>query len=88
MEHTISILNLSKDDLLDLVTEAVQSVRNHEPQPEEKKLLSRKETAALLGINLATLHRWTVAEKLNAKGIGGRVYYDREEVLNSVKSLK
>lgn len=88
MEATISILNLSKDDLLDLVTEAVQSARNNEPQPEAKELLTRKETADLLNVNIATLWRWTNSGKLNQYGIGGRTYYKRSEVLESIKSLK
>lgn len=88
MEATISILNLSKDDLFDLVTEAVQSVRNSEPQPETKELLTRKETADLLNVNIATLWRWTNSGKLSQYGIGGRTYYKRSEVLEAVKSLK
>lgn len=88
LQNYISLLNITKDDLFELMVEAAQVAKQTQPQTEQKTLLSRSETAELLQVNLATIHRWTVSGKLNAKGIGGRVYYDREEVLNSVKSLK
>ena len=59
-----------------------------EPKPTEKKLLTKQETAELLSVNLSTIHNWVKNGKLNPKGIGGRVYFDRDEVLNSIKSLK
>lgn len=62
--------------------------QKNEPQPEVKDLLTRKETAELLQVNIATIWRWTNSGKLNQYGIGGRTYYKRSEVLEAVKSLK
>lgn len=44
------------------------------------ELLTRKETAELLKINLATLWSWTKSGKLNSLGLGNRVYYKRSEI--------
>ena len=61
---------------------------NSKPNTDDKEFLSRKETAELLGINSATLYRWTVKGKINSYGISGKVYYKRAEVLDSIKQLK
>ena len=47
-------------------------------QPTE--YLTRTEVCKLLKIDLSTLHRWTKSGKLNAYGIGNRVYYKRSEI--------
>lgn len=47
-------------------------------QPTE--YLTRSEVCDLLKIDLSTLHRWTKSDKLDAYGIGNRVYYKRSEI--------
>jgi excisionase family DNA binding protein len=47
-------------------------------QPTE--YLTRTEVCKLLKIDLSTLHRWTKSGKLDAYGIGNRVYYKRSEI--------
>lgn len=47
-------------------------------QPTE--YLTRTEVCKLLKIDLSTLHRWTKSAKLNAYGIGNRVYFKRSEI--------
>ena len=53
----------------------------------EDDLLTREETAELLKINLSTLHNWTKEKKLTSYGIGGRVYYKRNEIVQSLLKL-
>ncbi len=54
-------------------------------QPKEPtEYLTRQQTAELLNIDLSTLHNWTKKGKLNAYGIGYRVYYKRHEVENAL----
>ncbi len=60
---------------------------NRTNSEEQTDLLTRKETADLLQINLATLHRWTKKGKLKSYGISNRIYYKRSEILNSIKSI-
>jgi excisionase family DNA binding protein len=50
-------------------------------------LLSRVETADLLGVTLNTLKKFTRDGTIPAYGIGSRVFYKRTEVLNSLTKI-
>lgn len=81
---------IQTDTLIERIAERTAQIINskHEPpQPEVRDLLTRKETADLLNVNLATLWRYTKSGKLTNYGIGGRTYYKRSEVMESVKPL-
>jgi excisionase family DNA binding protein len=53
-----------------------------------KEILSRKETAQLLGVDLSTLWAWTKTGKITSYGIGNRVFYKYSEIMsNSLKQL-
>ena len=57
-------------------------------QPKEPTTyLSRQEVKQMLGINLTTLNNWTKKGILTAYGIGGRVYYKRNEVENAIQPI-
>lgn len=51
---------------------------------QDKDILTREETANLLSISLPTLWNWTKKGILNSYGIGGRIYYRKDEVMNSL----
>ncbi|MCR9066092.1 MAG: helix-turn-helix domain-containing protein [Cytophagales bacterium] len=55
---------------------------NSEQRSIESKLLTRKQAAELLQINLSTLFHYTRSGKLKAWGIGNRVYYKLDEIMN------
>ena len=81
---------INTDQLIERIAERTVQMLNSKhkaPQPEVNDLLTRKESADLLSINLATLHRWTKAGKIINYGIGGRIYYKRSELMESVKVL-
>jgi hypothetical protein len=48
----------------------------------QKEILTRKETASLLNVNLSTLWLWTRQKKLQSYGIGNKVYYKYSEIIN------
>ena len=54
-------------------------------QPTE--YLTRNEVRDLLQCNLSTVHNLTKRGKLQAYGIGSRVYYKRSEVEQAIKPL-
>ena len=57
-------------------------------QPKEPTAyLSRQEVKQMLGITLNTLNNWTKKGILTAYGIGGRVYYKRNEVENAIQPI-
>jgi excisionase family DNA binding protein len=56
-----------------------------EPAPE---LITRKETALILGISLPTLNDWTKNGTIPAQRIGTRVRYNRANVYASLKDIE
>jgi excisionase family DNA binding protein len=56
-------------------------------QINNKEFYTRKELTALFNCSLGTIHNWTRDGKLQAYGIGGRVYYKVDEVHNSLIKL-
>lgn len=53
----------------------------------EKVLLTPTEVCELLSFNKTTLWKHTKSYKLKSYGIGNRVYYKRNEVLEAVKPI-
>ncbi len=81
---------LSKDELKVIISNSIQEVinKNSVKEIKEEELLSREETSNLLKINLSTLWRWTKDGKLSAYGIGNRVFYKKDEILNSLIKIE
>lgn len=59
-------------------------VQSQQTLPE---FITRKEACSILNIGLATLWKHTKASKLTSYGIGNRVMYKRDEVVQSLKVL-
>jgi len=51
------------------------------------KLLTRKEAAQMLKVDMSTIHNWTKRNILTSYGIGGRVYYKESEIKNALIKL-
>lgn len=66
------------------VTKAVEKI-TFLSKNEEKSLLTRQETANLLGTSLTTLFHWNNLGILKAKKIGRKVFYSKDEVLAKVQ---
>ncbi|MFZ4799471.1 MAG: helix-turn-helix domain-containing protein [Bacteroidia bacterium] len=56
-----------------------------EPLPE---LITRKETAKILGVSLPTLNIWTSTGVIPAQRIGTRIRYNRATVYASLKNVE
>jgi len=46
----------------------------------ERKMVSAKEAARILGKNVSTIHRWKGSGYLHAKSVGGRDYFYMDEI--------
>ena len=58
-------------------------------QPQQNNdLITREDTAKLLGISLPTLHSWSKLGIIPSYRIGTRIRYKKEEVLNSVSKVQ
>ncbi|MFV8372139.1 helix-turn-helix domain-containing protein [Flavobacterium sp. LB2P74] len=73
------------EDLAKALERIEAKMQANEPTPET--LLSRVETAELLGITLNTLKKFTRDTTIPAYGIGSRVFYKRNEVLASLTKI-
>lgn len=85
------IHNITSEDLLQEISTIIKKeivVLKKEYKPiEPEELLTRKEAAEMLKVNLSTIHNHTKKGKLKAYGLGYRVYYKRSEIERSLIPL-
>jgi len=88
---TIQIQEFTVDELADQVVEKLLSKMEYYLKElaakKDDELLTREETANYLKINVTTLWHWTNKGKLISYGIGGRRYYKKQEVIDSLLKL-
>ncbi len=88
MEKSILLHCITPEELKQIIKEVLidelSGFKNNIGTNESDVLLTRKETCELLKINMTTLWNWTKKGKLISYGIGNRVYYKKEEVLNKL----
>jgi len=88
-EQTIQILNVTRQELLEIIKEGVKLELNRQRamgqttfKVSDEKYLSRSETAELLHVTEVTLNNWEKKNILIPKRIGGRVLYKETDVLS------
>ena len=79
----ILLHEITPEELADMIAEKVA-----EKLSGSSELLSRDETCEFLNIKPTTLWEWTNKGKIQAYGIGGKRYYKKSELMDSVKKLK
>jgi excisionase family DNA binding protein len=52
------------------------------------QLLKRDDIAKMFGVTLVTVHAWMNAGKIPFHRMGGRVFFKKEEVVESMKAVK
>lgn len=70
------------------VQTAVQLATAHLQHKENVEFLTRKQTSTILGVSLVTLSEWTKEGKVKGYRIGSRVRYKRNEIEQSLLSIK
>jgi excisionase family DNA binding protein len=94
MQNEIILSGISFEQLQDSFRTIVQNevqkiISGLTPTPEPApELITRKETAQILGISLPTLNEWTKNGTLPAQRIGTRVRYQRANVYASLKDIE
>ncbi|MFK8301525.1 helix-turn-helix domain-containing protein [Capnocytophaga stomatis] len=90
--EAVQFIQITPEQLKEQFSEVVQSqineLKKHFQPKAPTEYLTRREVANLLGVNLTTLNNWTRKGILKSYGIGGRVYYKRNEVESAVIELK
>ena len=88
----IQFVGITPDVLLDLfdkrINKRFKEVEEYFQPILPTIYLTRQEVAKLLSVDLSTVHNWKKQGKLIAYQIGGRVFYKRAEVENSIVRLK
>jgi hypothetical protein len=90
MTHqTIEIRQLTIDEFMSLVKEAVkEELSNHEHTENNEKLWSRQKTADELGVTLVSLNTYTKKGILQSYKISGKILYRKDEVLTALEKVK
>ena len=82
MNDTIILISISKEELKELIREAVAEAINSQ---KVKGLLSFKEACKFLGISSSTLNKWKVEGKIPFKRLGKRIFFIPSEILTALK---
>ena len=73
-------------DILDMLTDIQQ--RLPEVQKEERVYMTRKQVAELFEVSEVTVNSWVEKGILQSYGIGNRVRYVKQEVVNALVPIK
>lgn len=92
MKTTSTLIhNISSEELVQEMTSIIrkelEELKDSFQPKEPEEYLTRKETAALLKINITTLYNHTKTGKLKSYGLGNRVYYKRSEIESRIIPL-
>ena len=85
MNSQIFLNGITLEQLAEALKPLLQSVSSE--QQTENVLLTREEVCKLLTINKTSLWKHTKSGRLKSYGIGNRVFYKRNEVLDSITPL-
>ncbi|MBQ0908596.1 helix-turn-helix domain-containing protein [Flavobacterium sp. F-328] len=87
--HNLILTPVSVEELTEKIALRTLELLGCKNEQTEKAndLMTRKEVCDLLSINFSTLWKHTKSGKLKSFGLGNRVFYSREQVLQAVKPL-
>lgn len=86
---TVQIQGLTAELLLqrfDTIESQIKELKQ-QPQPNPDRLITRTETAKILGVSLVTLHNWVKSNILTAYRVGNKVRFKENEVLASLQQI-
>jgi hypothetical protein len=92
MSEQIQFVQVTPEQLSNAIIEGVKTqfkdLKEHFEPKTPTEYLTRVEVAEMFKIDLSSVHNWTKKKILISYQIGGRVYYKRSEVENSIIKLK
>ena len=86
-----NLIVISETDLRTIMSDTIkQELASFKPveQPKNHSLITRQETANLLGISLPTLSTYSKEGKIQSYRIGTRIRFKYDEVINSVSKIQ
>ena len=78
MDNKIILISISKEELKELIDEAVIQAINAKKQ---KELLTFRETLAFLGISSSCLNKWKSEGKILYQRLGKRIFFNTKDIL-------
>ena len=88
MKH-INVTQTNLDELVEAITtpllDRIGLLEENYSKHDNDPVFTRKETAALLKVDLSTLNRWTTQNKIKAHAIGARVYYKLSSIEDALE---
>lgn len=91
MTGTIQLIQITSDEfrqtMADIVRQEVGKLKSDFQPKEPTEYMTRNEVRDFLNVDLSTVHNLTKRGKLKAYGLGGRVYYRRDEVEAAIKPM-
>lgn len=80
--ENIQLLQVTPKELVALFQESVRQILPHPQEPNQKEILTRKETAILFSVSLVCVHDWINKGLLKPYKLGNKTYFKRSEVLD------
>ena len=85
MKDKICLMQLTEDELRELIKSSVQEIINENKSNQQNKgLLTFKEVISLLGISPSTLNSWKREGKIPYHKLNGRIYFKYDEIVQSL----
>lgn len=76
-----------KNEIVQDVIKALKGIAETSQNPDKNTLLTRQETADMLGISLVSLWTWTKNDTGPAYRIGNKVRYKKSEIIESLQKM-
>jgi predicted DNA-binding transcriptional regulator AlpA len=91
MVQQIQFIQTTPQDLQQQIAEGVKSqlqeFLNHYKPKQPNEYVTRKQVAEMFDVDLSTIHNWCKSGKLKPLGIGGRVFFLRSDIEQSLQPL-
>lgn len=86
---TVQVQGINAETLLQRFDNLDRQIKELQTAPtaQTDKLITRTETAELLGVSLVTIHNWVKGNVLKAYRIGNQVRFKESEVFNALQSI-
>jgi excisionase family DNA binding protein len=86
---TFQVQGISAETLLKKFDNLESQIKllQQQPHPPTNRLITRDETAKLLGVSLVTLHNWVKSNVLIAYRVGNKVRFKENEVFNALQQI-
>jgi excisionase family DNA binding protein len=86
---TIQVQGISAETLLQKFDNIESQIKLLQQQPNAAtdRLITRDETAKLLGVSIVTIHNWVKSNVLIAYRVGNKVRFKETEVFNALQQI-